>query len=69
MQSPLWNGQRRCFFRRDYLWGIHNLSPGDAVNFASASSAMKHTITKDVNFATVEEIQNIVALGGMDVKR
>ena len=48
---------------------IHNFSVQESINFASASCAMKHTITKDINFATVEEIENLMHSGGYDVKR
>lgn len=48
---------------------IQNFSPQDSINFASASCAMKHTITKDINFATVEEIKNLIKSDSSDVKR
>ena len=48
---------------------IHGYTAGDAVEFASASSAFKHTVTKDINFSDVEEIKNIVSGCSGDVKR
>lgn len=41
----------------------------DSVNFASASSAFKHTVIKDINFATVEEIKGLIRSQEFDVKR
>ena len=48
---------------------IHGLDMRDAVDFASASSAIKHTVVSDVNFATVEEIRGLMARSSFDVKR
>ncbi|MBR5307855.1 MAG: sugar kinase [Clostridia bacterium] len=40
-----------------------------AIRFASASGALKHTVTKDINFASVEEIQDIMNQAVNDVRR
>lgn len=48
---------------------IHKFSVTEAVEFATASSAVKHTINNDVNFATVEEIKGLMHSKGCDVKR
>lgn len=47
----------------------NNFPTAESVDFASASCAFKHTITKDINFATVEEIKNLADNGRYDVKR
>lgn len=41
----------------------------DSVAFASASSAMKHMIVSDVNFASVDEIKTVMQGNRYDVKR
>ena len=48
---------------------VNGYSTEDCVKFASASSAFKHTVTKDINFATVEEIKNLITKQGHDVRR
>ena len=40
-----------------------------AVEFAVASSALKHTINSDINFTTVPEILDLIDRAGGDVKR
>ena len=47
----------------------NNYSTAESVDFASASCALKHAITKDINFATVEEINNLINNSRYDVKR
>ena len=41
----------------------------DSVRFAAASCAMKHEISNDINFSSVEEINSLMANRGLDVKR
>lgn len=41
----------------------------EAVGFAAASNAMKHTILSDINYATVDEILRVMKQSGFDVKR
>ncbi len=52
---------------------LYSLSMGesvkDAVNFAAASNALKHTILNDINYATVDEIKRLATDSSMDVKR
>ena len=49
---------------------LNNFSNLDAVEFAVASNALKHTIDYDVNFSTVNEIKNIMGANSrVDVKR
>jgi len=47
----------------------HQYSAAEAVAFAAASNAMKHTILSDVNFATVDEIHAVNRPAWQDVKR
>ncbi len=44
-------------------------STEDSVNFASASCAFKHALTKDINFASVGEIKNLIYAQRFDVRR
>lgn len=48
---------------------INNLPTDEAINFAAASNAMKHTILNDINYATVDEIKRLATDKSMDVKR
>lgn len=48
---------------------IHNLDAKNTVEFATASSALKHTINNDINFSTVQEINDLVISKSRDVKR
>ena len=48
---------------------LHNSTIQEAIEFAVASSALKHTICNDVNVSTVSEIQNLVNSSTCDVKR
>ena len=48
---------------------IHNYNVEKAVRFAVASCAFKHTVTKDINFATVDEITDVMNDAGNDVRR
>lgn len=48
---------------------IHNFDAKNTVEFATASSALKHTINNDVNFSTVQEISDLVISKSRDVKR
>jgi 2-dehydro-3-deoxygluconokinase len=41
----------------------------DSVRFAAASCAMKHEISNDINFSSVEEINSLMANRSLDVKR
>lgn len=41
----------------------------EAVGFAAASNAIKHTILSDINYATVDEITRVMKQAGFDVKR
>lgn len=51
-----------------YSW-VHKYSTEEAIRFAIASSALKHTITKDINYASVEEIKDVMNMVRNDVKR
>ena len=46
-----------------------DFSVSDTVCFAAAACAMKHTITNDINFATVDEITKLMNFGTSDVRR
>ena len=48
---------------------LHNFSAGKTVAFATASSAIKHTINSDINFATVQEIESLIDRKFCDVRR
>jgi len=48
---------------------IHHMPLQEAVQFAAASNAMKHTIADDINFASVEEIRALMHTSGYDVRR
>lgn len=52
---------------------IYGLSKGysvaDTVGFAAASSAIKHTITNDINFSDPDEIRKLMNNGAKDVRR
>ncbi|MBQ8248292.1 MAG: sugar kinase [Clostridia bacterium] len=48
---------------------IHGYNASDAVSFAAASNAMKHTILEDFNLADVAEIKNVMSKGRQDVRR
>lgn len=48
---------------------INNFGAKDAVEFAVASSALKHTIHNDINFSAVREIQTLVNSSSCDVRR
>ena len=48
---------------------VNGYCVNDAIRFAIASSAFKHTVTKDINFASVEEIRDVMRLEVNDVKR
>ena len=41
----------------------------EAVGFAAASNAMKHTILSDINYAAADEILRVMKQAGFDVKR
>ena len=47
----------------------HDYSTAETVEFAAASNAIKHTIVSDINFATVEEIKQVMSKGWQDVRR
>lgn len=42
------------------IYGLLNLSDQEAVNFAAAACALKHTVEGDVNVVTVEDVKNLV---------
>lgn len=52
---------------------VYALSEGwsaeEAVGFAAASNAFKHTILSDINYAAVDEILRVMKQAGFDVKR
>lgn len=48
---------------------INNFTAKEAVEFATASSALKHTIHNDINFSTVREIKALVDSSSCDVRR
>jgi len=57
-------------FSAGLIYGINNgYTAKDCVDFASASAAFKHTVTKDINFASVEEIKKLQSSCGYDIKR
>ena len=57
-------------FSAGLIYGLaHEFSVEDTVGFAAASSAIKHTITNDINFASAEEIEKLMKNGASDVRR
>lgn len=46
-----------------------DLSPQETVNFATVSSAFKHSIPGDWNLTSVSEIEDLMTTGGLDVRR
>ena len=48
---------------------IKGSSATDSVRFAAASCAMKHEISNDINFSSVEEIGSLMENRSLDVKR
>ena len=46
-----------------------NWTAAEAVGFAAASNAFKHTVLSDVNYASVDEILRVMKQAGFDVKR
>lgn len=46
-----------------------NWPAAEAVGFAAASNAFKHTVLSDVNYASVDEIARVMKQAGFDVKR
>ena len=49
-------------FAAGLIYGLQNFDDNKAMAFASAACALKHTYVGDVNYATVDEVTNI--LGG-----
>ena len=57
-------------FSAGLIYGyVNGYSVENCINFASASCAFKHTVTKDINFASVEEINGLMVHERSDVKR
>lgn len=48
---------------------LTNKVPQDAVEFAAAFSALKHTIWGDINLVTLEEVENLLKSGGSRIER
>lgn len=48
-------------FSAGLIHGLITKQPQDAIEFAVAASAMKHTIPGDFNHVTVEEVENLAA--------
>lgn len=48
---------------------LHNASNREIVDFSISSSALKHTISNDINFSTVQEIKSIMQNQTLDVAR
>lgn len=48
-------------FAAGLIYGLKHWSPQQALEFANAACALKHTINGDVNLASVEEINELVA--------
>lgn len=57
-------------FSAGLIYGIaKGYSVADTVGFAAASSAIKHTITNDINFSDPDEIRKLMNNGAKDVRR
>ena len=48
---------------------LHGFSAEDTASFAILSSAMKHTISNDINFATLSELKQLMKSQSRDVNR
>ena len=48
---------------------VHGYKVEEAIRFAIASSAFKHTVTKDINYASVDEIRDVMNMSVNDVRR
>ena len=48
---------------------LNNKAPQDAVEFAAAFSALKHTIRGDINLVTLEEVESLLKSGGTRIER
>jgi len=48
---------------------LKKYSASESVRFAAAACAMKHEISNDVNFASVDEIRSVMENKGLDVAR
>ena len=48
---------------------MENMSPEDTVNFAVASSVMKHAIRGDTNITSVDQIKRLMTNASFDVQR
>ena len=48
-------------FAAGLIYGLQKYDDYKAMEFASAACALKHTYEGDVNFATVDEVNNIIA--------
>lgn len=46
-----------------------NFSTKDAIHFAVASNAIKHTVSGDINYASAEEIKDVMYMKRNDVRR
>lgn len=57
-------------FTAGILYGLlENLSAQRIIDFATAASAIKHTVSGDFNLATLSEINNLAISGGMAILR
>jgi len=48
---------------------MENMDPEDVVNFAVASSVMKHSIRGDTNITSVAQIKSLMNNASFDVQR
>ena len=48
---------------------LHGADNSEAVNFAIASCALKHTVNSDINYSTLREIRHVMESKGFDVLR
>ena len=48
---------------------MHGSSAEDSVGFAAASCALKHTISNDISYCTVEEVRSVMRGSARDVRR
>lgn len=57
-------------FSAGFLYGLaKGYSAEETVGFAAASCALKHTVTNDINFSDIEEIEKLMKNGASDVRR
>lgn len=56
-------------FTTGFLWGYLQGDPAKGVRYGAAFSALKHTMPGDFNWATLQEVETLLAGGGLRIQR